>query len=1170
VPPPTFTQSSTAPALYWLTDASLPQGYGIALLLHGIAGPPQTIDLTQSWRQYPGLYVMTGKKPAAGSEETFIAALRQLENAYGPDLRFVWLADATAPAAKWRPATVLVAQTAGAPSGTISAPAQLPFGSYIVGLAAGLTIAPTSDGFSLSGGGAWAFSLRTPSSVWALSAPATAISFAGAQAGCVLLNLALPQDNGHGGVDDYTRLDAGFRFAVKDPDHIEAGLLLSLRYPVFAGVPAGGVNFDCLFDPALPLSAARTRLAYAAGAPAHVSYYRAALGYGVSMTPQPGDPLPAGLAFHLRPGSLHALASDDPLYLGPIGSFAISVAGGKGGAGGPANPAARLGCGISGTEYFGLSTAGGALISFTPGGDAYAPLLGAPPPRPGAPLQPALTGLATSPWAALLPAQGQQAWYYAQPDDAALYRVRGAGGASSLTPYLVYVELAAGGVGGATKSYPMVPYAGVSAAGLGLYTALEAQTLSPTRRAALTPQSLSGGGSGAVAAVTPQGLLSTFSTDYTNWKLLTLVPLPPQGGATVPPALAFNNLGGAFRQALQTNQLFMVAADGALLGGAADFNYWITDAALEDLDALPPETRPPDAVLATLRASARARTPQVGLASFTAMLRGVLTQSEQQYVPVITQYSVYFEVVIGAWRFRLSPSLWGAQPAAPTIMIFKFAKSDLRSLVRDSASWTWPAAAGDVAATRDRILAIVDDAEAKVTASGGQSNPLDFFVNNVCNDPAWTGVIFLNAQAPFDSMPEELRGLAAGIDAAKFRAHHVGLSLTPAQVDAVTGALSLGASSFFGLIDYEAPDDIAQTFDDFDFKVLQLQVLFRNSAVADFAGRIELFVNRLFGDTVTLVGSRHYNNLILLGSYQRQKGGGGHYVFATGDSNLYACRGAVLDNVEVLRAQFNTLAASPSGDERVHARFLMWGRLRFKQLEGFDLFSFGYTVNQQGDRTGEGYLAFGGLAVEMQFSPSDPTARVFAFNAGDINFDVSNSVARPTGLFSRFPLKLTGLLRGEPGQTPKDRGFEPVETPLAQPALDAGWYALTFAVDLGTLGALAAEAGLVVTLLAAWDATEGRPAVNVGLQLPGSQGLKSLPAIEGVLQLGFQSISFDADGALATPPNPAYVMRLRHFALRLLGWKFPPGQADIYLFGDPEASPGQNGALGWYAAYLKE
>ena len=49
------------------------------------------------------------------------------------------------------------------------------------------------------------------------------------------------------------------------------------------------------------------------------------------------------------------------------------------------------------------------------------------------------------------------------------------------------------------------------------------------------------------------------------------------------------------------------------------------------------------------------------------------------------------------------------------------------------------------------------------------------------------------------------------------------------------------------------------------------------------------------------------------------------------------------------------------------------------------------------------------------------------------------------------------------------------------------------------------------------------------------------------------------------------MLDMRRFALHLLSWRLPPGQADLHLFGDPDVARqsdgGRRGAVGWYASY---
>lgn len=1171
---PTFTPATVA-GLYWLDEPALPASYGIAYLpAPGVAPPPGPLTLAESWTTYPGLYLMTGTRPAADDEAAFVSAAGDLWAWLGRTARFAWAADTTGDASSWGAMPLHVIQAAGAASAAVEAPARLVFGAYTVGISTGVTVTLAADGFTLTGGPKPPFTLATPTGVWAMSgpmqggAPATALPFAGAAAGCVLLDLALPQ--GGGGEDDYARLDVGMRTAVgaSRADHAAAGLLRSLAYPVFTGVPGDGVSFAGTFDPARPLDAARTRLAYAT-TPVHGSHYRAPLGYAVTLTPVAGGtPYPAGLAFHRRPPSMQDAPGDDPYYLGPIGPFALDVGG--------STP--RLACGISGYESFELSTAAGATVTFTPGQPAYAAGLVTPDAAEGG-----VTGVedtgpvtleprATVPYAAVTPAGGATVTYAAQPRGGALHTLR-TGGDPSLLPYLEFLDVPAGVAGSQPGTpYPLLPYAGVVAEEAALYERLETQVLAPVRRDALsTLAAAPAGTSEAVTAVTPRGLLAGFGAGLTTWQSLQLAAYADGGAAGAPPPLQLLTLGAPLRAALLSNQLFLVVADAGLLLQNVDLNYWVTNDALTDLATLPPDERPSDEVLAAL---ATARTPEAGRDAFVAMLDATLPAGWTQWEAVILQYCAYFELDVAGWRFRLSPTVWdvGADPDHPVLMIVKFAGGSVRALASDPGTWTWPEAAwidGSVAKTAEVLAATIADADAQVAAATtGSPSPLQGFVDRVLDDPAWNGVLVLNAQVPLDDLPPELLGLAAGIDATRFRAHHVGVSVSPVTVDTAARTLSLDATPIFGLIDYRDPADIEHTYGDFDFKVLLLRVLFQNSAVADFASRVELFVNRLLGDLVTLSPSEHYNNLILDGAYQRSQGGG-QYVFSGSEAGLFLSESQVLESVQVVRAQFNTLA----GGETVASRFTLWGNLRFRALAGLDLFSFGPEQPLPGSPVVDGWLAFAGLGVDMTFQAADPAGtRAFAVDVGSVAFDGASSVPRAGSFFRRFPLQVAGLARGEPGTLPRDRGYLAVRTSLYQPALTEGWYALAFTVDLGTLGALAASAGLTVTLLAAWGPSSQTAAVNVGLQLPGVQSIGQLLPVEGVLGLGFQGIELDTSAAPSG--GLSYVLRLRRFYLRLLGWQFPPGQADVYLFGDPDVTRlpdgGRRGALGWYAAYRKK
>lgn len=524
---------------------------------------------------------------------------------------------------------------------------------------------------------------------------------------------------------------------------------------------------------------------------------------------------------------------------------------------------------------------------------------------------------------------------------------------------------------------------------------------------------------------------------------------------------------------------------------------------------------------------------------------------------------------IAGWTFHLSPEDWAEHG---TILVIKLQEGSLRELAADPARWTAAAEFNqDPAAARSRLRSILDEAVAL-----GETDAAFAPFARLVTGP-WNGVLFLRAKVPLEALPPQLQGLAAGIDPARFFAHHLGLQLTPVEGEAA-GELAVGDSSLFGLIHYDDPEHQFGAAIPYAFKVLALKVRFENSVVAEFSSRVELMVNRLFDAAARLPDGEAGNNLVLDGVYQRQ-GEEESYVFLQEGSRRFQVDSGALEEVETVKAQFVTVVP-PGGlppGEPVRARFLLWGQLRFRELAALDLFSFGVLRRPVGpppEEEGEdqpfevtdGRLAFGNLAVEMSFDRERPAEKTFAFNATALSFDLARSAPRPESLFHRFPLKLTGLVQAAPGVKTADLGFIPVSSPLAPGALADPWYGLTFDIDLGSLGALSGGKLLTVGLLAGWGGGADPTPVFLGMKIPGTDGAKPQIPIEGVLKLTLKRIQL----SVLSPPagGRSYLLRFNKIALSLFGFSFPPGRTDIFLFGNPEG--GNDQSVGWYAAFAKD
>jgi hypothetical protein len=820
--------------------------------------------------------------------------------------------------------------------------------------------------------------------------------------------------------------------------------------------------------------------------------------------------------------------------------------------------------------------------------------------------------------------------------------------------FLDFLEIAAGELPppDGRRAFPMAPYRGLDASLLDSARILEQRALAPCRRAILAaiaaprpaprgeagdggveaglpPMEIGGGaaavlpagtvpdGRAAVAShvapspatpplaatpyadgeavrvgVTPQGIAVGVAADGETWAWVGIGQAGP--GPAAAPDLRFTVCEGEFRQAMLTNNLFLVLGNAEEFGRCGSVAYRLTAIEVGIVAASPAAKEWPSDLVPAVRTyfSGPGGKSYPTRTDFDAALLAAYPAMTADQQRVFRRAAGELNPVVEDWTFRLSPDHWsdpGRGGEGNTYLIFKFVLGrSLAELAGDLSTWAWPAAAspdGDPATAQKAILrTIARDVPPDGLPPLPPSSPYHNFAR-VVNDPNWTGILALGAEVPLDTVPGPLQVLAAGIDPRAFRAHHVGMSATPYTV--VDGQVWFDRTSLFGLIDYENMQEQYFAADvPFAFRVMRLTVGFQNSAISSFASRAHLMVNRLFGSTTRLFPSSHGNNVVLEGAYQQQRQPDGSlhdaYVFSMPEASTVRLDQRVLQSAELLSVQLLTSsAANPkSGDDTVRATFRMAGNLRFFEPPAFDPFCWGAT------ETADGWLRFGNLAVEMAFSLGDPAGTtVFSVQDGGLSFDLANSVARPDSLAARFPVRLTGLVTtpdtapteaGDrngggtaPPPTPESMGYVSVRSPLDQSLLSRPWYGLVYTIDLGTLGALAGSSALSLSVLAAWSPQpdETTPLLYLGVRLPGSRDAfgVSLP-LQGILNLGFRAIEWLVDDPEGGPRT--YTLRMRDFAVRFLGLTFPPGHNDIYLFGNPDQ--GSASKVGWYAAYAAE
>ncbi|HXA50958.1 MAG TPA: hypothetical protein VNV86_11660 [Candidatus Acidoferrum sp.] len=983
----------------------------------------------------------------------------------------------------------------------------------------------------------------------------------------------------HEGTDN---LDIGLRYFMTSAD--DPQLADTLRYPVLDLTPpppqlAGGagdaveLQLSAVFDPVDQLNGDRTFLtitnlaATGGGAATAIrSYYLNPVGQQLRLAPGATAKLIFNTLVQFAPVQ-DGNPVPQPYYFAPVGDFTVTPPPVNGG-----NITANMMCGVSAVEYIALDNAGSTVLTFSPKMDAYSDATYSLDPitqDPKVQFSPLSSGAQTS-WA-WLSSPATALGYFAQPDTSVLYVPPGGNAsADSATPnFLSYGPMQAGALNALTtmtpgspgeNGFPMVPYQGAGGQSPLTLPQLELQVLAPTRRSLIpstapAPIRALAATTTASQGTTPQGLL--LDLDGAAWQGLTLAqssiaPGPwqtvksPAGGyppvynaADSDQALLLYDVTGPLQAAMQSSVLFLVASNGLKFLESCSVPYVVTQLVLDQLLKV---ANLPAAVVAAL--DGFLNNTYASAAAYQADLQKVLSASDYKlYNGTILAYSADFQLVVQGFQFDLSPYLWDRNN---TMLLIKYQNATLGELVQDTSKWSH---ADDFNDNPDSIQSVL--AAYIQTARDSKDADMQNFIDDIVDNRNWNGVLAINVQVPLTGLPPELEGLAAGINPALFLAHHIGATVTPVVVSG--GELVAKPSSIFGLINYPDQGPIVDTVSTYQYKVRTLKMVMENSSITSFSSVVELLVNQLFGDAALLVGAQS-NVIDFNGTYQKQ-GSQGTYLFTNNAVNAFKMTSNVLDEVVISGAQFVTIGETTTDTGiQVNSKFLFSGFINFLAQPGFDAFSFGDDKNKGG-------LVFSNLSVDLSFDEVIPSYKTFTFDASGITLDTGTSMARDGSLYAHFPLKLTALSSGGSDTRPDKANFMPVGTPLASGGLTDTWYALSFSLNLGTPGALAAQVGFNAGFIVAWSPGGSQLSLYIGLSLPGVKGGERAITLQGVIKLTFGDVSFMVNGT-------SYILQLRNIALSILSLTIPPsGQTNILLFGDPSGA--DRDTLGWYAAFVK-
>ncbi|BAY35576.1 hypothetical protein NIES2107_74880 (plasmid) [Nostoc carneum NIES-2107] len=1059
----------------------------------------------------------------------------------------------------------------------------------------------------------------------------------GTEAGCVQFELILqkpaangtapPSDPGDSvplnsqGYIELEHLDIGLRLFCPDSTQINGSdfAVLSYRYPFLAEDAEALSNypeelkFFVTFDPLNPLQPNRTALRFIkpdAGnsSAALPSCYRTNLGYTVHLTPSNQQ---SRLVFAEIPLS-SGKQQEPPLYLVPAGQFEMTVPAYDGK---PDNPIKNLLCGFSGVEYFKLEADRANVLDFQPGQPAFvqgflaiAPMtqvfLDLVSQRTSVPreqlrgeasldvdlgiddatqamildqmlqtyfpanyklnenqklelsslntldewvkwfqqvfrvskasnsqIEPVtLSNFATTSWAYVRQRNANSTYcsstYYAQPDLAVLY------GEDEVVPS---VEL---------------PIAKAENPSLAELNAGETGDDSPLLAFMEVPGTvLSHGDDGKLAVfplfpyagVQPEVLidLQQLEVALLNPKRQTIISsnavytdaVPTLRAATLPRVTTPQGLLATFSQDWNTIESLLLATDSS--GNSIQFHHIGRESPL-----------------------------RVALQSNQLFL--VISRRES-----LKEYLTEHQLTMQGWRFDLNPDHWRDD----TVLILKFFDAPLLGLLDNPQVWSQAEVfTRDREATRRQLVKLFQEAIASVNGADTPQQERDNYeaLARIAQTASWSGILAVNVAV---SPPAELEALTAGMNASRFYARYMGIETTP--IAATSQGLQAGQSSLFGLIDYQDENIPLPTESGYNFQVSSWQVLFQNSLVKAFSNQVTVTLDRLFDERTELRNSLTGRNIIILqGTAENHDGKPTYALSFSGENHFALPDSTVLHEVEIIKAQFTTDPVTAASTD-ITGRFTFWGRLNFKELAAFDIFSFGEATEtvEAGTQANDKFLSFSNLVVTMTFPKADPQKRQFVFDPGHLAFDTRQSQVRRDSLYAKFPLKLTGLLYAAGERKTEDYGYMPVKSPLTG-QLGKTWYGLTFDLELGSLGALAGKAGLVASLVAAWspsgekgtEANGKGSGVFVGLRLPGSTGGKREISIQGVIKIVFKSIEFVVgrkDGRVS------YLLKLKNILIKFLLLSIPPNaQTEMIIFGDPEEMV-ENNSVGWYAAYVK-
>lgn len=593
-------------------------------------------------------------------------------------------------------------------------------------------------------------------------------------------------------------------------------------------------------------------------------------------------------------------------------------------------------------------------------------------------------------------------------------------------------------------------------------------------------------------AITRNGMKAAYNSQKLLW--LQTVPLKE-----LMPGIAYTSMSSRFWFALLSARLFLVLTS---LGDMASVPYSVTVRRLQLAKAYGYQD---GEKLSSL----------CGKTFYTEEeLKMAVEGCHADWEPAIKEACCHFNQNLAGWEFQCSPGLWEKYK---TLAVLKLVDNrSMNECMKEVSLWS---------------LKLEKEEKEKAEQYYGETaallnKPELQNLGEILENKEWKGSVFFRAGVDVSGLPKELEFLTKGIDQQKFFAAYAAF---PA-VSISCNEKSLGSA----LIYYEDPGKLNfEEYEDFGFRVRQLELDIREDKIYGFQARTELLINKLFGHRTAGRKDEESCSLVFHGSYQESENGG-YYAFVMEEPVEY-----ILDNCGISSILIETAFLRTEGES---SRFVLGGTVSLLEQEDTDLLSFEK-------------LPFEGLLIEMR---ALETGYEFQVDYGSLLFHPEGGLLREGSFGAMFPAKINRLLIQE-NKRVVDLGFETLKIKGFgdDEALGRNWMGFLWLIETGNLGGLAAKTNLTLELLTAFSPDSenpmGLPHFYCGLRIKSlvKTDTFALP-LQGIMSLGFDSMELKK--------GEDFYFRFRNFSLTILGKRFPESNNDLYLIADEE------GNLGWYGA----